>query len=78
MRKGYPEVNMICTTVKERESVNRPHKEWYDRIKELSKRWIQMKEVQEFVPDKHNKEITEVYDMVKIAIPVFIRFKAQI
>ena len=36
--KGYSEVNVIRTTVKEiREDVDKHHKEWYDRIKELSK-----------------------------------------
>ena len=36
--KGYSEVNVIRTTVKEiREDVDKHHKEWYDRIKELAK-----------------------------------------
>ena len=36
--KGYSEVNVIRTKVREiREDVDKHHKEWYDRIKELSK-----------------------------------------
>ena len=74
--KGYSEVNVICTTVKEiGEDVDKHHKEWYDRIKELAKSLDTDERSQRICPrqtqrENHPSETTGDYYKVTVTIHV--------